>query len=491
MTVSLHEPDQPLKALAVVIGIRPAGRGVALADGAELANDLLGGHLPDALRALHATGRAGEVLRIPTVGHAEVPLVVATGLGPATADAPAQAEATRRAVGAAVRGLAGTARIAISIGPDDPATIAAIAEGAVLGAYRFDTYRTDPGPRPPGTVRVVAARTPANRAALAAAVIRAEAAQLARDLVNTPPNELYPRTFADRVVALAETHGLTVEVLDEAGLAEGGYGGILGVGAGSAHPPRLVRLTHRPEAATRTVALVGKGITYDSGGLNLKQPAPVDMKADMAGAAAVVAATVAAARLELPITVIATVPMAENMPSGSSYRPADVLRMRGGKTVEVVNTDAEGRLILADAIVRAGEDNPDYLIETSTLTGAQVVALGQRTAAVMGEAALVDRVVAAGTEVGEPMWPMPLPEDVKAELRSEVADLRHTGTGRAGGMLIAGHFLSEFVPAGLPWAHLDVAGPAGLNSKPFGYVGSGATGVPARTLIALLAALAE
>jgi leucyl aminopeptidase len=463
-----------------VIGTRPGPRAVRLADGADMAEPLLGGHLLDALRVLDATGKPDEVLKIPTVGHGDVPLVVTTGLGDDTGP-----EALRRAAGAAVRALAGTARIALSLG-GDPETVGAAAEGAVLGGYRFDTYRTGGQTAPVGTVRIIARRDAVNRAAVDRALIVAGAACTARDLVNTPANDLYPASFAERGAEIGAATGLETEILTEQDLLDGGYGGILAVGQGSARPPRLLRLAYRPDAPTATVALVGKGITYDSGGINLKSPAPVEMKGDMAGAAAVVAAVVAARQLQLPVQVVGTVPMAENMPSGTSYRPSDVIRIRGGKTVEVVNTDAEGRLILADAIVRAAEDNPDYLWETSTLTGAQVVALGTRTAGVMGSRDSQDLIVAAGARAGEPMWPMPLPEEIAAELRSDVADLKHVTGNRHAGMLVGGQFLSEFVPAGLPWSHIDVAGPAGFTSHPFGYIGKGATGVPTRTLICAL-----
>jgi leucyl aminopeptidase len=215
------------------------------------------------------------------------------------------------------------------------------------------------------------------------------------------------------------------------------------------------------------------------------------MTSDMAGAAAVIATTVLAAELDLPVRVTATVPMAENMPSATAYRPADVLRMYGGKTVEVLNTDAEGRLILADAIVRAAEDEPDYLIETSTLTGAQIVALGTRTAGVMGSEVFRDRVAVLGREVGEDAWTMPLPDHIRSELDSRVADLANVTGSRNAGMLAAGVFLREFVPNGLHWAHIDIAGPSFHTGGPYGYTTKGGTGVPVRTLAAVLADIAE
>jgi len=313
----------------------------------------------------------------------------------------------------------------------------------------------------------------------------AAAAALARDLVNTPPNDLPPAEFARRAEEACLAAGLEVEVLDEDALAAAGFGGVLGVGGGSQRPPRLVRIRHAGTGPR--VALVGKGITFDSGGISIKPSAGMDqMKADMAGAAAIVAAMTAIAGLDLPVEVTATVPMAENLPSGSAYRPADVLTMYGGKRVEVLNTDAEGRLILADAIVRACEDSPAYLIETSTLTGAQRVALGDRTAGVMGTDALRARVVAAGERVGDDMWPMPLPGYLRPALDSKVADIANVAGDRAAGMLVAGVFLREFVAEGVEWVHIDVAGPAYNNGRPWGYTPKGATAVPLRAILATL-----
>ena len=312
----------------------------------------------------------------------------------------------------------------------------------------------------------------------------------ARDFVNTPPSHLFPAEFASRAEALAQSAGLEVEVLDEKALAKRGYGGVVGVGKGSSRPPRLVRIAYRGapnRKDAKTVALVGKGITFDTGGISIKPAANMHhMTSDMSGAAAVIATTVLAARLGLPINVIATVPMAENMPSATAQRPGDVLTQYGGTTVEVLNTDAEGRLILADAIVRACEDNPDYLIETSTLTGAQTVALGARTPGVMGSDDFRDRVARISQQVGENGWPMPLPEELKDDLKSTVADLANVSGSRFAGMLVAGTYLREFVADGVQWAHIDIAGPAYNTGGPWGYTGKGGTGVPTRTMFAVL-----
>ncbi|UUO03681.1 leucyl aminopeptidase, partial [Mycolicibacterium novocastrense] len=304
----------------------------------------------------------------------------------------------------------------------------------------------------------------------------ATAVATARDFVNTPPSHLFPDEFARRAKALGEAAGLSVEVLDEKALEKVGYGGIIGVGKGSSRPPRLVRLTHKgAKRRGKRVALVGKGITFDTGGISIKPAANMHhMTSDMGGAAAVIATVVPAAKQKLPIDVIATVPMAENMPSATAQRPGDVLTQYGGITVEVLNTDAEGRLILADAIVRAGEDKPDYLIETSTLTGAQTVALGARTPGVAGSDEFRDRVARISQAVGENAWAMPLPEELKDDLKSTVADLANVSGSRYAGMLVAGTYLREFVPEGVQWAHIDIAGPAYNTGGPWGYTGRAA-----------------
>jgi leucyl aminopeptidase len=330
----------------------------------------------------------------------------------------------------------------------------------------------------------------AAKAALTRVRAVADAVALVRDLVNTPPNDLYPAELAARGAAAGEKVGVAAEILDEDGLAAGGYGGILAVGSGSSRKPRLLRLTYTGSGARKKVALVGKGITFDSGGISIKPAAKMeDMKSDMAGAAAVIATVCLVAQLGLPVEVTATVPIAENLPSGTAYRPADVVTFRNGKKAEITNTDAEGRVVLADAIARAAEDRPDVLLETSTLTGAQLVALGGRTAGVMGTDDLRDAVVAAGKRCGEGMWPMPMPPELRRGMDSTVADFVNSTADRMGGMLVGGHFLAEFVPDGLPWAHIDIAGPSYNTGAPWGYTAKGGTGVPVRTLLATIEAL--
>jgi leucyl aminopeptidase len=490
---------------AVVVGVLPARgddddtkNGPRLAPGAAAVDAAFDGGLAALLAPAGATGRADEVVRIPTRGTITAPLLVAVGVGPTGDDGPT-AEQLRRASGAAARALAGTdhAVTTLSWSATDALAaeaVTATAEGTLLGAYAFTEYKNAGGRTAVRRVDLASdAASHDAEAALRRATAVATAVATARDLVNTPPNDLFPESFAARAAALGEAAGLEVEILDDAALAAGGYGGILGVGAGSSRKPRLLRLRWSGGPAPRaSVALVGKGVTFDTGGISIKPAPHMDhMTSDMAGAAAVVATTVLAARLELPVTVTATVPMAENMPSSTAYRPGDVLRMYGGKTVEVLNTDAEGRLILADALVRALEDEPDYLIDTATLTGAQLVALGTRTAAVMGSEVFRDRVAVLGRGVGEDAWTMPFPEHLRAELDSRVADIANVTGHRNGGMLAAGIFLREFLPDGLPWAHIDIAGPAFHTSGPYGYTTKGGTGVPVRTLAAVLADIAE
>jgi leucyl aminopeptidase len=450
------------------------------------------------LIALEATGASDQVHRL-VVPALPVASVLTIGLGKARDEWPA--DTIRRAAGVAARSLGGAEAVITTLAelPGDDVGSAAV-EGLILGSYRFTAFRSGKtAPKDKGLTKITVLATGKDakkQAAHGAAV--ATAVATARDFVNTPPSHLFPAEFARRAKALGESVGLEVEILDDKALQKAGYGGIIGVGQGSSRLPRLVRLIHRgsklakkPKQAKR-VALVGKGVTFDTGGISIKPAASMHyMTSDMGGAAAVIATVTLAAQLELPIDVIATVPMAENMPSSTAQRPGDVLTQYGGITVEVQNTDAEGRLILADAIVRACEDNPDYLIETSTLTGAQTVALGARIPGVMGSDEFRDRVAAISQREGENGWPMPLPDDLKDDLKSQVADLSNISGQRFAGMLVAGVFLREFVADGVSWAHIDVAGPAYNTGGPWGYTPKGSTGVPTRTMFAVLEDIAE
>ncbi|WP_433468413.1 leucyl aminopeptidase [Spirillospora sp. CA-128828] len=479
-SISLDSADLAgLDTDAIVIGVVPGDAGAAPAAGADAIDRAMNGGLAGALAALGATGKAGEVTRLPSLGTVTAKVIVAAGLG----ENPS-AEDARRAAGAAVRALAGTARVAVALPADGADGVEAVALGALLGAYSFDAYRTGDGHKSPvEEIRLIAPAS--EEAAVERARTLAASVKLVRDLVNTPPSHLSPEDLAGEAERVAAEAGLAIEVLDEKALVEGGYGGIAGVGQGSVNPPRLVRLAYTHPEASKTLVLVGKGITFDSGGLSLKPTDAMDwMKSDMGGAAAVLGALAAIAELGPKVDVVGYLAIAENMPSGTAQRPSDVLRIYGGKTVEVLNTDAEGRLVMADALVRAGEDSPDLIVDVATLTGAQLVALGTRTTGVMANDDDVrEKVVAAADRAGEPSWGMPLPAELRKGLDSAVADIANISGERWGGMLVAGTFLKEFVPDGVKWAHLDIAGPSFNKGEPYGYTPKGGTGAAARTLV--------
>lgn len=483
-----------LRADAIVIGVAKGAKGPVVAPGAEAVDKAYDGGLAGVLETLGASGAEGEVTKLPAPSGFKTPLVVAVGLGPEPEkDSSFDSEALRRAAGVAARVLTGAKKAAFALPLTDAADAGAIAEGALLGAYSFDAYKEnakDPknGKAPLAEVALLGGkpRDKAYKAAVERALAVTEELNRARDLVNTPPNDLYPEAFAAVAQAAAKEHGIKVQVLDEKALLKGGYGGILGVGGGSAAAPRLVKLSYTSSKAQKHLALVGKGITYDSGGISLKPAGHNEtMKCDMSGAAAVFAAIVAVARLGLEVNVTAWLALAENMPSGSAVRPGDVLRMYSGKTVEVLNTDAEGRLVLADALWAASAEKPDAIVDVATLTGAMMLALGNRTFGIMAnDDAFRSAVYEAAAEVGEPSWPMPLPEHLRKGMDSPTADLANMGE-RMGGGLVAGLFLREFVGEGITWAHLDIAGPAFNEGGPFGYTPKGGTGTAVRTLVRL------
>ncbi|WP_086872098.1 leucyl aminopeptidase [Streptomyces viridochromogenes] len=488
-----------LRVDALVIGVAKGsgskGAGLVVAPGAEAVDHAYDGKLAGVLETLGASGSEGEVTKLPAPSGFKAPLVVAVGLGalPEDEEAGFDGEALRKAAGIAARALAGSKKAAFALPLADAADLGAIAEGVLLGAYSFDAYKDTAGERKNGKAPLAEAallgakpRDKAHKAALERATAVSEELNRARDLINTPPNDLNPESFAAIATAAAKEHGIKVQVLDEKALAKGGYGGILGVGAGSAAGPRLVKLTYTHSRNAKHLALVGKGITYDSGGISLKPAGHNEtMKCDMSGAAAVFAAVVAAARLSLEVNVTGWLALAENMPSGSATRPGDVLRMFSGKTVEVLNTDAEGRLVLADALWAASQEKPDAIVDVATLTGAMVLALGNRTFGVMAnDDAFRAAVVEAAEEVGEASWPMPLPEHLRKGMDSPTADIANMGE-RMGGGLVAGLFLREFVGEGITWAHLDIAGPAFNEGGPFGYTPKGGTGSAVRTLVRL------
>jgi len=441
-----------------------------------------------------ATAKAGHTRTLPGVDDVRV---VVVGLGQEAVDATALRDAAASGVRQAA-GLAegtGTVSVVVALGAGPVEEALAVSAGALLGTYAYAGVSSKPSAAKIDKITVLhegSTRTADGAYIADVAAVLATAVVTAREWVNIPANLLYPASFADEAETLAKGTRLSCEVLDEGELAAQGYGGLMAVGGGSARPPRLVRLTYRPRGAKTHVALVGKGITFDTGGLNLK---PADgmytMKCDMAGAAAVLAATWAIAKLGLKIKVTAYAAMAENMPSGSAYRPSDVLTIFGGKTVENVNSDAEGRLVMADALARSNADAPDLVVDVATLTGAAIVALGDRTAGVMAtDDPTAQRVLAAARIAGEPFWQLPIPPETRAKLDSTVADLRSSGTDRAGGALAAAAFLREFVDAGTPWAHLDIAGPAFRTSPAEGSFSTGGTGVGVATLVELARAMA-
>jgi leucyl aminopeptidase len=488
MTVaSLHLSTSPASTIetdVLVIGVVKTEAGPQLVDNSP---DLAA--FADALIIIGATGAQDELHRIPASGITS-PAVAFIGLG----DKELSPEVIRYAAGSAARQLRGAPRIALALGTESPDTTLAALEGSAIGAYSYDVYRSTQPEAAKSLATDITVLSPVDDAALIArATIIAHATHVTRDLVNEAPRELYPATFADRASSLASLNNVEVEVLAEKELEEGGFGGILGVGQGSSRGPRLVKISYNPTGATKHLALVGKGITFDSGGLSLKPGlSMIGMKFDMSGAATVMSVIEACAKLGTAVRLTAWLCLAENMPSGTAIRPNDVLTIRGGKTVEVLNTDAEGRLVMADGLVAASEENPDAIVDIATLTGAAVVALGNRYAGAMGDPTFVNQVVAVADRVGEPFWPMPISPELRPMLASDIADIANIKAGNtAGGMIIAAAFLKDFVgkrpnsKETIPWAHIDIAGPSDNRGGGWGYVGKGATGIGVRTLIEL------
>jgi leucyl aminopeptidase len=479
----------------------PVFAGTELGPGAEEAVAALGAPVAPLLEARGFTGKAGEVAAIPTLGRLAAAVLLLVGVGER---AKVDAEVLRRAAAAVVRQGRGAGKAVTTLPqalPADPAAaVQAVTEGALLAAYRFDKYKQAKakgnGARQPAelaSLGLVAGpaggRGSGGRAglagALAAGQVRAAATNLARDLSNEPANALHPADLAAAARKLLAGKGVTVKVKDEKALAAEGFGGIVGVGQGAEHPPRLIELRYAPKGAKGQVVLVGKGITFDSGGLSLKPPDSMKtMKTDMSGAAAVLATMSALADLDVTVAVTGYLASAENMPSGGATRPGDVLTMKNGKTVEVLNTDAEGRLVMADALALGAAAKPDAIVDVATLTGACAVALGNRYAGLMAnDEALAAELLDAAAEAGEPTWRLPLPPEYRKDIESDLADLKNVGD-RYGGALFAGLFLQEFVDD-RPWAHLDIAGPARAETED-GYLSKGSTGVTVRTLLTWL-----
>ena len=494
------KPDLKLSAAiegsadVVVLGLADvAGRPTLVGSTPELekaARRTLPTRITELAVALGASTTLGSTVVLPPCPQR----IVVVGLG----DADVTPDRLRRALGSALRTVAdqpGAEGLTVSISLDisDPELVQAAAEGAALGAYSMARLSREGAVAKVAGIGIVAPGGGALKSALQTASVLVEAVYQARDWVNLPGNLLYPETFAEEARAALRDQRVSVEVLDEKALEKGGYGGILAVGGGSVHKPRLVRMQYAPRGARRHLALVGKGITFDSGGLDIKPAGQMaGMKYDMAGAAAVITAVRAISALGLRIKVTGYAAMAENMPSGSSYRSGDVMTMFDGQTVENYNTDAEGRLVMADAIARAALDQPDLVVDVATLTGACMVALGVRMGGLMAsDDDTADRVLDAAEAAGEEFWQLPVTDDIREQLKSDIADFRSGGKNRYGGALHAAAFLQRFVPEGIAWAHLDIAGPANNGDTPHGFTPKGGTGVAVRTLVALASQLAD
>lgn len=445
--------------------------------------------------ALGITGEADTFTRlIDPANPKRVIAIVGLGTGELTATH------LRNAAAVASRRLGNISRIAFDFDVNRPELIDAVIEGALLGIYSFTKYKKAPAKETKLTHIDVVTSLKAKRD-LEASTIAAQAVSLVKDLVNTPPNDLYPASFVTEATTAIKGLPIKAQVWDEKALAKDGFGGILGVGKGSSRPPRLMKLVYSPKGAQRHLALVGKGITFDTGGLSLKSGAGmIGMKYDMTGAATALAVICAAAQLSLKVKITAWLCLAENMPSSTATRPNDVLTIRNGKTVEVLNTDAEGRLVLADGLSAASEENPDLIVDIATLTGAATTALGTRYTGVMGDAQSISHLVELGQSVGETFWHMPLPEELKGYITSDVADYANIKAGNtAAGMLIGATFLQQFVgktskkedAPHIPWVHLDIANTANNAGAAYGSVGAGPTGVAVRTLIKLSESFAQ
>jgi leucyl aminopeptidase len=439
--------------------------------------------------ALDISGAVDSFAKI-TDPHDTSRVIAVVGLG----SDPITPAILRNGAATAIRRLQGTTGVALDFNTSTSEETLAVAEGALLGAYSFNSYKSTPPSQIPVT-SVVVVGTVTDAAIVQRAQVVAEALSLVKDLVNTPPNDMYPASFVEHAEAAIKDLPLTVTVWDEKKLAQDGFGGIVGVGQGSSRPPRMMKLEYSPAGASTHISLVGKGITFDTGGLSLKSGAGmIGMKYDMTGAASTLAIIRAAAQLGLTVKITAWLCLAENMPSSTAIRPNDVLTIRGGKTVEVLNTDAEGRLVLADGLTAASEEHPDLIIDMATLTGAATTALGTRYTGAMGDAQIISQLMELGTATGEQFWHMPLPEELRAYLNSDVADIANVKPGNtAAGMLVGATFLKDFIGTTsdeedaprIPWVHLDIANTANNSGSPYGATGAGPTGVAVRTLLNL------
>lgn len=472
------------KTMAYVVGVTADSQNVALAK-SNLDSKFLSALNLD---SLGVTGILGKATKVSGPNSS---LLLLIGLG-----SDKDLDSLRFIGGVAARELGGSEHVVIDVPLKSTSETLALYEGFLLGNYDFQNYKSKPQKRSLAKLTILTKAKP-KTSELSEVETVVSAVHACRDLVNQPANDLYPEVMSKQAKLASKGLPIKIKVWEEKDLISAGLGGIHAVGKGSSRPPRLVKLEYKPAGAKVSMALVGKGITFDTGGLSLK-PAEsmVGMKYDMTGAAAVMQALVAIARLGIKVKATAWLCLAENMPSGSATRPNDIIKIRNGKTVEVLNTDAEGRLVLADGLSMAVEESPDYLIDVATLTGAATIALGNRYAGLMGDLEAIKKVEKASESVGELVWHMPLPEELRPLLDSDIADIANVKIGnRAGGMLIGGLFLREFVgsdQANKPaWAHLDIAGPANNDAAAYGHTPKGATGVTVRTLIQLARDLAN
>ncbi len=488
MTPSLTLTTNAVEKVKADLLVVPVFAERVLGPGADTVDSVLGG-LAEFMAEADFDGNVGETLSVPTAGKLGAKAVLLLGVGPRDG---VDVDGVRKAGAALARRAEKSATVATTLleavgdGVDKPAAAQALAEGVLLGGYQFIEYKSDAKPSKLAKVIVLARGGARVQAGIDRGVTVATAVIWARDMVNEPSAAKSPATFADAAKKLLAGKGVRVKVLGVAEMTKEALGGVLGVGQGSHQTPRFVKVTYSPPGARGSLALVGKGVVFDSGGLSIKSASGMEeMKTDMGGGAAVLAAMSALKDLGVKTKVTAYVPMVENMPSGTAIRPGDVLKIRNGKTVEVLNTDAEGRLILADALSLAVEDEPDAIVDAATLTGACMVALGDKVAGLMGNhESWSDQVRAGADRAGEPVWPLPLPKAYHKQIESEIADMKNIG-GSYGGALTAGLFLEEFV-GDVPWVHLDIAGPARANADD-GELVRGGTGFGVRTFIEVAA----
>lgn len=473
MEVVVVEPDMDLEGATLIAGVMEGLQPLAGSESAIASADT------SMLSAAGFEGKSGQVITLP---HGEAAVLLLVGLG-----SELSYESLRDASGNAVRKVKTERAVTLLAGADIDSATRAIVEGSMLGGYEFRQYKTDEeGGLDAGLLEIV----DADEDELAQAEIVSRATSLARDLVNTPAKDKAPEVLARRIAEAAEEAGLDVEIWDRARIEEEKLGAVLGVAAGSDRDPRVVTITYRPADAKGHLALVGKGIVFDTGGLSLKSASFMEeMKDDMSGAAVVAASAVGIARLGLPLALTCITPLTDNAVGGDATRPGDVLEPVDGPTIEVLNTDAEGRLVLADGLGLAKRHEPDLTVDVATLTGAARVALGDKYAAVFGsDSDVADQILEAASRAGERFWEMPLVKEYRKGIDSDIADIKNISGSRYGGAITAALFLAEYAGDGA-WAHLDIAGPA-RSRETSGDQVKGASGVGVRTLIELARAMA-